>query len=287
MVPQRWRARWAKLRSHPRPARLLASRVLWRTGLSSWWTITLTGGTRLRFYPSSISAGLWASPDDRREDVEILRRILRPGDTYVDCGANVGHLVIVARHIVGDLGRVTAIEANPRIASYCRGNLALNGYHDVIVRNVAVGDTQGHGRISDRRADEQNSLSTDGTEVAMAVLDDLVKEPVTLLKIDVEGYELPVLRGARRVLQSADFVYCELSASNCARFGYEPGDVEDLLLAAGFAFARPRERRWEILHERVYETLSKRDLPSTGFNLLAVNTSSLAELTRRLESRVE
>ncbi len=280
---QRWRARAHKLRTHPRRLRFLASRMLWQSGLSTWFTVPLPDGLRLRFYPSSISAALWVSPEERSEDADVLRAVLRPGDRYVDCGANVGHLAVIARSIVGATGSVIAIEANPRIFGYCVGNLKLNGFGDVTTLNFALGESRGTIGISDRRDDDQNRVG-DGSEsshvVEMRPLDELVPAgPVTLLKIDVEGYERQVLQGATATLATTDFVYCELSESNCARFGTHPRDVEDLLLSAGFVFARRRAAGWEIVRDHVYGASAE---PSTGFNVLAINANKLDELRARL-----
>jgi FkbM family methyltransferase len=265
--------------------RFVASRLLWQARLSSLFTINLSDGLRVRFYPSSISAALWVSPDERTEDASLLRRVLRPGERYIDCGANVGHLALVARSAVGPSGEVIAIEANPRIYRYCVGNLKLNGFSDVRAIHAALGESRGTVRISERRDDDQNRISDHGSEVSLHRLDELVEpKPTALLKLDVEGYELQVLRGATHTLAVVDMVYCELSASNCARFGGHPSDVEDLLLEAGFVFGRRSGTEWDFVHARVYETLLQSELPRTGYNLLAVKGPRVAELRSRLTS---
>jgi FkbM family methyltransferase len=278
-----WRRRALRAASHPRPLRFLASRVLWLSGASRLLTIELADGARVRFYPSSVSAALWVSPGERDDDVEFLRRVLRPGDTYVDCGANIGHLAIVARAIVGASGSVTAIEANPRVFGYCVGNLALNGFSDVLALNVALGRTRGTARIEDRRDDDQGRIGDRGDLVPMRRLDDVVGDgPVDLLKLDVEGYELDVLRGATRVLAATRVVYCELSATNCARFGHAPRDVEELLAASGFVFVRRTGERWTIAREPVFATLAADELPATGYNLVAVKPEHADVIVERL-----
>jgi FkbM family methyltransferase len=281
-----WRRRARKLASHPRPVRFLASRVLWHTGMSRLLTVALPGGQRLRFYPSSVSAALWVSPRERNDDVEFLELVLHDGDTYVDCGANVGHLAVVARSLVGARGSVTAIEANPRVFAYCVGNLRLNNFTDVLALNVALGAARGTTHIGDRRDDDQSRIADDGLEVPMRPLDDVVgADRVTLLKLDVEGYELEVLRGAARTLARTSIVYCELSASNCARFGSHPRDAERLLLDAGFVLVRRRDVRWDLVREPIYESLANTDLPATGYNLIAVRPDAIVELSSRLAPR--
>ncbi len=279
-----WRRRARKLRDQEHPLRFLASRALWQARLSSLFTIELPEGLKLRFYPSSISASLWMAPNARRDDTDFLHQVLRPGDTYVDCGANVGHLAVVARGIVGAEGSVTAIEANPRIFEYCVGNLRLNDFADVLALNVALGESRGTVRISDRRDDDQNRIGEGGTAVVMRPLDEVIgATEITLLKLDVEGYVLHVLGGARRTLARTQIVYCELSASNAQRFGWQPSDAESLMLDAGFVLARRGEHGWELSPGRIYDTLTSADLPQTGYNLVAIKRSALPELGERFE----
>ncbi len=280
---KRWATRANKLRNHPRPGRFLLSRLLWSAGVSERFTFELPDDIRLRFYPSSISAALFVSADARDDDVEFLRLVLRPGDTYLDCGANIGHLAVVARRLVGDRGLVTAIEANPRIFSYCRGNLDLNGFMDVLAINVALGEERGTAWITDRRDDDQNHLADGGgTAVPMRTLDEVVGGgPITLLKLDVEGFELQVLRGARETLARTSIVHCELSRGNSARFGYQPGEAEDLLLEAGFLLAHRTAAGWNIGTHRLFETLRDEDRPSTGYNLVAIKPVALPTFEAR------
>jgi FkbM family methyltransferase len=283
---QRWRSRANKLRAHPRPLRFLVSRALWQVRLSHLLTAELPDGLRVRFYPSSISAALWVSGDARNDDVDFLRLALREGDTYIDCGANIGHLAMVARRIVGDAGAVTAIEANPRVYGYCVGNLELNHMADVVTLNVALGEARGTVRITDRRDDDQNRVGEGDAEVPLRPLDELIGDVhVNLLKLDVEGYELFVLRGATRTLANTDVVYCELSASNSERFGYRPSDAEQLLLDAGFVLARRRGDHWALVEGGVYETLTAEEQPRTGYNLVAIKRSALATVEQRFAER--
>ncbi len=282
----RWRRRAEKLRNHPRPLRFAASRVLWHSGLSHFFIAELGDGLRVRFFPSSISAALWVEKDARNEDAEFLELVLRAGDTYVDCGANIGHLALVARRRVGETGAVTAIEANPRIFRYCAENLKLNHFTDVRALHLALGETHGEITISDHRADDQNRVGAGSTAVPMRPLDEVLDDSaVTLLKLDVEGFEVAVLRGAPRTLGSTSLVYCELSASNSARFGFRPAEAERLLVDAGFLLVQRTATEWTLSERGVFETLSAADHPRTGYNLVAVRRTFVPELTARLAAR--
>ena len=286
MSLQRWRQRANKLWSHPKPLRFLASRVLWQARISQLLTMRLADGIRLRFYPSSISAALWVEQGARDEDANFLKLVLRPGDHYIDCGANIGHLAVVARNIVGPSGSAIAIEPNPRIYQYCVGNLELNAFRDVHALNIALGEEDGTVTISDQRADDQNRVGEGKIVVPMRRLDDVSGAGrIALLKIDVEGYELQALRGARQTLERTLVVYCELSASNAHRFGYTPGDIEQLLLDSGFVLAHARDNEWVLAERGVYNTRTSRDEPRTGYNLIAIKQSALSEIRTRLELR--
>ncbi len=265
-----------------RPIRFLASRALWHAGLSDRFTVDLPDGLRVRFYPSSVSAALWVSPNARNDDAEFLRLVLADGDSYLDCGANIGHLAVVARAVVGAKGSTVAIEPNPRIYSYCVGNLELNGFTDVVTHNVALGSEHGSMPISDRRDDDQNHIGDAGVAVDMVPLDEVIHEGrVTLLKLDVEGYELNVLRGAARTLANTAMIYCELSVSNASRFGYSPHAIEDLLLAEGFTFAQRDGTEWRISRERVFDQVANK-LPRTGYNLVGVKADAVDLFTSRV-----
>jgi len=277
----KWRRRFRKLRRHPRPARVVASRVLWHTGLSRFFVADLHYGTRIRFYPSSVSAGLWSDSRACSEDEDFVWTVLRQGDRSIDAGANIGHLTLAASRRVGSSGNVVAIEAHPQIFGYLEGNVALNRALNVQAIQCALGAEAGEVAFTSRRSDDQNYISSDGAvRVPMRILDDLVKPGQTrLLKLDVEGYELPVLRGALRTLSETQIVYCELSKSNCRRFGYEPEKIEQFLLDQGFVFIRrdgadgPR-----VTGEPYYASLHPQLVPATGYNLIAVRPEVADEI---------
>lgn len=201
------------LRDQPRPFRFLASRLLWRSRACRLITIDC-GAFRLRFAPSSLSARYWVEPQARQGDHAFLASYLRPGDTYVDVGANIGALALHAATLVGARGRVSAIEAHPRTFGFLRDNVRLNGAA-VTALNYAAGEESGTLRFTSMRGDDKNGVSAQGAlEVPVRPLDELLAAldgPIHLLKLDVEGFELPVLRGAAAVLARTECVYFEVS----------------------------------------------------------------------------
>jgi FkbM family methyltransferase len=244
-------------------------------------------GFRMRFYPSSISAALWSDPRSRREDEDFVWAVLRAGDRCIDAGANIGQLTLAASIRVGATGEVIAIEPHPDTYRYLRGNLDLNRCANVRAMQIALGDELGEVALTSRRSDDQNYVADRGElRVPVRRMDDVVApEPTRLLKLDVEGYELQVLRGAQRVLNSTSIVYCELSTGNCRRYGYDPGEVEQLLADAGFVFVRTdAARQLTVTPDPHFSDLESHQLPATGYNLVAVRPSIARELVERLSA---
>jgi hypothetical protein len=85
------------------------------------------------------------------------------------------------------------------------------------------------------------------------------------------------------VLESTSIVYCELSTGNCRRYGYDPGEVEQLLADAGFVFIRTdAARQLAVTPDPYLADLESDQLPATGYNLVAVRPDVANELLERL-----
>ena len=236
------------LRRQEQPVRFLISRVLMYSGLSKPIVIRKRG-FRLRFYPTNATAQQWVDPyhvhDKEHGDREetFYRRYLRPGDVVVDVGANFGLTTLAAFSTVGPTGQVHAFEPHPRIFRYLLRNIALN-HAEAVIRpyNLALGDRAGTVFLTDLRADDQNTVSREATNVRvpMATLDETVTAlpHIALLKIDAEGYEKFVLEGATDTLARVDCVYFETYDPTYSAHGYRLGDVLDLLTAHGLDVRR-------------------------------------------------
>jgi FkbM family methyltransferase len=146
--------------------------------------------------------GEWAEAE-----LELLGLFLQPGDVAVDVGANVGtHTIFFARR-VGPAGLVHAFEPQRIVFQTLCANVALNSLTNVHAHPVAVGSAPGVARvpaIDYHRPANFGGVSlagvTDGEAVPVRPLDELDLPRCKLLKMDVEGMELPVLEGARGLL---------------------------------------------------------------------------------------
>lgn len=196
------------------------------------------GRYRLLFSPTRFAMLLYRYPALLREDEQFLTRVLKPGMTYVDVGANIGTTTLAAAGAVGVSGTVIAFEPHPGTFRDLAGSVALNPDLESRISLVpsAVGDTVGHARISDLPENDVNHIGEEGITVPITTLDEALKsvEHIDLLKIDVEGYERSVLRGAARTLAKTDAVYFESCEANFSQFGYSADEVFGLLHECGF-----------------------------------------------------
>jgi FkbM family methyltransferase len=190
-----------------------------------------------------MSTVIWEDRLAYRDDPEFMRKYLTRDDVFVDVGANIGYLTIVAAMAVGPKGKVFSFEANPRIFEYLKRNVALNGLSNVTMRNCALGKTNGTADLLECPGDDSQSCVAHGKgaiAIPMISLDDALphERTVALLKIDVEGYEKFVLEGARHLLSSVMCVYFECATQNFSRYGYHCGSLLSLLERAGFTLYR-------------------------------------------------
>jgi FkbM family methyltransferase len=223
---------------------------------------------RIRLYPSSITENYWIDAGRylyRADDHEFFERFVRPGDTVVDVGANIGALTIQASSLIGPMGHVISIEAHPTTYKFLLGNLRLNHCGNVTSLNVAVGRESGTISFSNLRQDDMNSVAQSGIQVRMEPLDSLIPGMhVSLLKIDVEGYERFVLEGAMATLKRTAAVYFESWNHHFAAYGYRTADVIRLLNDAGFQVFRQDGTTWRPVDpgygsERCENLLALRD----------------------------
>lgn len=185
---------------------------------------------------------VYGSPPDWAE-MQAWRRILKPGDLFVDVGANVGTYTVWA----ADCGaRVLAVEPHRPTAARLSRNLALNGFEAEIVHQ-ALADRPGRRRMT-ADLDSLNHLldaDQDGVDVPATTLDLLLGDRSAAgLKIDVEGAEELVLRGAGRALAEGRLAVIQLEWNNRSELlGLGSRDrAASLLRAAGYRFTRPDDQ---------------------------------------------
>ena len=168
----------------------------------------------------------------------LIERLLRPGDVFVDVGANIGMHTIAAARVVGPSGRVIAFEPYGPTMRLLEKSVWLNGLADVVqLHETAVSDSPGRqllylgktsGHHSLYRLAPSDSAIEDSIEVPVIRLEEVVEValPVRLIKIDVEGSELAVIDGCRDLLsaQPGLGIIVEFGRSHMVRAGQVPVD---------------------------------------------------------------
>ncbi len=153
--------------------------------------------------------------DGIREAVStgITKRALKEGDIVVDIGANIGYYALLESRLIGESGRVYAIEPSPANIELLRRNIGLNGYTNIDTYELAIGDTNGYApmymtkqsnlnTLRDIAGTEKEGYFTRETRVRVMTLDEFLKDKryPSLIRMDVEGYEYQVIRGMKDIL---------------------------------------------------------------------------------------
>ncbi|HEU0298322.1 MAG TPA: FkbM family methyltransferase [Longimicrobium sp.] len=140
-----------------------------------------------------------------REQTRLFQEHIRPGATVLDVGAHVGYYTLLAAVLAGESGRVHAFEPNPQNADFLRRHVRINRLGNVRVEQAAVSDRAGAARFDFGTGSGTGHLAQGGAlEVRTIRLDDYCAEhglAPAAVKIDVEGAEVSVLEGARRMLE--------------------------------------------------------------------------------------
>jgi FkbM family methyltransferase len=239
--------REAPLRSDLRAIRFTISESL----LGDRVSFTACDGCRFVTPADNISSLVAATYGER--DVNIARfwrRHLPLGATFFDVGANIGLYAVSASNRIGPSGLTVAFEAHPYIFKFLQTNVARNCSGAVLVENLAVGAASGETSIAYNAWNPGMTRIARGEErgetVAMVTLDDYCQRKgirtIDYLKIDVEGYETNVLRGARAIVAASPdiLIQTEYDQAHLSTYG-EPGELATLLLGWGL---RPHSIEW-------------------------------------------
>ncbi len=243
-----------KISKHKHPLvfflHLLKSKVIFLIGDHMQWSLALPifkyrrNKYFLHYAPNQFSKVLYTYPDIVRhpDDEVFLSTYLKEGDTYIDVGANIGTTTLAAAMAVGETGYVVSYEAHPVTFSYLVRSAMDNTkmLSRVILRNVALASAPGKVDFTsfDGHDDINHVLSlknASSVSVSAVRLDDEnLPKHIDLIKIDVEGYELEVFKGALEILKNTDAIFFEIFDDNSKIFDYESKEVLILLSKLNF-----------------------------------------------------
>ena len=222
--------------------------------LGSQSSCAITPGWTARCHPASRPVfELYARLSEFQREMEEFVALCRPSMTLWDVGAHFGLFTLAAARFGGPQATVIAFEPSDVAADILAANVRLAGAHArVRIRREAVGADDGLARLLTTGAGGEHMVvpadtaRTDALRIPQRTLDSLLMEGAaapTHLKIDVEGSEDSVLRGARRLLaEHQPIVFLELHAEMLRRSGRKPDQVLELLSAVGYDDWREQSR---------------------------------------------
>lgn len=271
---------WKKSREMPHPYRFMLFHIVCRLHLDGKLTFRYQD-CRFRLYCTPVAANMYYNAERWHctRDILFLKQLVRPGEVVVDIGANLGSHAICLAHHVGVHGAVHAFEPHPVTFRRLQQNAQLNRLPQLQIYNVALGDTEGMVQLTSFPSDDLNRVvsrsesEVETVPVPLEPLDsfELFQRPISVLKVDVEGYELFVLRGARQTLKQTAFLYFEVADAHFELFGYTTRDLLTLL----------HEEGWQV-----FRFCSEKQIKRVEPNLKVSSAENLIA-TRSIESLLE
>ena len=213
---------------------------LWKRTTGRYRDIDAYNGIKVRLHCDSGSASniVYFGPFYEYDSMTFVRQVLRPGDGFIDGGANIGTFSLLAASILGPDGFVDAFEPAPHAYKYLAENVALNHLEAVIrTHEIALGANAGTVEFL-TGWDVSNRVAFEGsvgpsTPVTLTTLDAALgdRSGYALGKLDLEGFEYAALAGAQARLAAGDPPVWILEVIPCQlkRAGYSPDDVLELL----------------------------------------------------------
>ena len=192
---------------------------------------------------------------------EIFSQLVKPGDVCLDIGANMGWYTTLFQRLVGSNGVVHAFEPVPPTFKHLGENVRLNEPQNVRLNNLALGDEEKEIElhIFDDLPDGHASIATFGHSdfqsytSRMITLDSYLEETgtdnVRLVKMDIEGAELMMLKGASKLFQQQDLpiLEVEMALATTRGFDYVPNDLIEFIRGkADYDFFAIDERGYKL-----------------------------------------
>jgi len=179
----------------------------------------------------------------------VAKSITRPGDCVIDAGANVGYFSLLFASMIGADGLVTAFEPSPTTYKRLATNLELNPKCRTISVQSALGEHIGQATLIQQFRERSGDAITVWSDmelgkssikevfaehvVAVDTIDDYCQRndlAPTIIKVDVEGADLPLLRGSEQILRTSQpILILELNEAAVQKFGYQLNDMTSWL----------------------------------------------------------
>lgn len=196
--------------------------------------------------------------------LDKMSELLKPGMTFLDVGANIGLHSVVSASILGKGGKVISIEPQSKVYQQLSENISLNNLENITVYKCALGSK------SEKRELYQISSTNDGQATLALSTEESPKSVETVevrplgeiaseagvdkidgVKIDVEGAEFEVLKGASEFFQHhwPSFMLIECIDHHLQRFGSSSQELIEFLTSAGYSVYSLKKGSWSPIEQ--------------------------------------
>ncbi|RXJ45394.1 FkbM family methyltransferase [Gelidibacter gilvus] len=187
-----------------------------------------------------------------KDEIDFIMSTLKKDDIFIDIGSNIGLFSLIASHIVGEKGKVICFEPSPVTFERLKENVKLNNFDNIDCRNIGLSNKKDELSfyISENGHDAWNSFAPstdnkleDAIMVQVSTLDHelrkIDKEQISLVKIDVEGWEKFVLSGGIEFFTKYNpVVMVEFTEENTFNAGYPVQEIFDIMQDWGYQWHR-------------------------------------------------
>lgn len=240
-------------------------------------------------YDKGIERKLYLTGSYEKGLLHILEKLVKQGDIIVDAGANIGLISIFCALKVGKNGLVLSLEPHPETFPLLQKNISVNELSQIKAFNKALGSVLGIAKIYSNLQINRGAASlvefqedSPSFDISVLPLDDVLREQnisqVNLLKIDVEGFEMEVLKGSNGILSAENGPILVVECSNTrSNFNYDMVDLFDFLTVNHgyhiFKFSISKEKVSKLVRVNSVEELPEHD------NILAFKDMHLKSLS--------
>ena len=269
MIKQKISSFYMSIKSSKNPIKFLISKLFIRLPFLFKFLYFKRKNYKLRFSSSAITASMFVNGENNKYDnfaldEEILFHLMEDNKQFIDVGANIGHLSIFLKKSFSKINSL-AIEANPKIFNILCENIYLNKlYIPTVCCALSYKDNEVI-KFQDSFSDDGNSViskkmekfipdndlylvkSEKTLEIKTKTLDTILRDQsknnqIRLIKVDTEGYELFVFKGATETLKKTEMIYFECWDKLFKKYDYKSIDVFNFLYSSGFEIYKINEK---------------------------------------------
>jgi FkbM family methyltransferase len=209
--------------------------------------------------PNEFFHSWYGSSDEQGIESKETYKLVSSKDNVLEIGCNIGVTTLELRNIVGPMGYVVGVDITPTNIMYSHANIGLNMFDNVEVHCLGAGSSVGKLKILPRENGRVALEGDDYIEIDVFTGDILMEycpDGCDVLKIDVEGFEVEVLKGCRKLLKRKPKLLLEVHGSLLKNYNATLNDIYDLLEIDNYE-GTMYVREFDLLLEFSRENLEK------------------------------